>query len=147
MVETAGICTSGHRGRTRGHRHSSITRLSLPSVTLSARHIRQSSVWAAWAPAPGGLTLLGVGGHSWPRPGQAGWAGGTKQSTLAQPLITKTYVLDCSIWEGASGPLSLPRGGVLSGANVPDILLGNNPLHSPDSCQGGLLGIHSEPCF
>ena len=32
---------------------------------------------------------------------------------------------------------------MLSGANVPDILLGNNLLHSPDSCQGRLLGIQS----
>lgn len=30
---------------------------------------------------------------------------------------------------------------MLSGATVPDILLGNNLLHSPDSYQGVLLGI------
>lgn len=31
------------------------------------------------------------------------------------------------------------------GGSVPDILLGNNPLHSPDSCQGVLAGdsVHS----
>ncbi|XP_046948501.1 stAR-related lipid transfer protein 8 isoform X1 [Lynx rufus] len=48
--ETAEICTSGHRNRTRGHRHSHITRLSLPGVTLPTRHVRQSSVQDTWAP-------------------------------------------------------------------------------------------------
>ncbi|VFV47839.1 star-related lipid transfer protein [Lynx pardinus] len=48
--ETAEICTSGLRNRTRGHRHSHITRLSLPGVTLPTRHVRQSSVQDTWAP-------------------------------------------------------------------------------------------------
>lgn len=65
-VETAGshALESAHLDievRARGHRHSYLTRLSLPGVTLPAGCISQSSVWTAWAPASGDLIPRKVG--------------------------------------------------------------------------------------
>lgn len=44
--------------RARGYRHSCLTRLSLPSVTLPVGHISQISVWAVLVPASGELTFM-----------------------------------------------------------------------------------------
>lgn len=56
---SAGICTSGPRDRTRGHRHVFITRLSLPGVTPPTRHIGNPGFGLPGPPAPGKLTLWG----------------------------------------------------------------------------------------
>lgn len=144
VVKTVGICASGHRQdqgpQTFLHHssqpaqcHSSCqahkTILGLGSLGPSPR---ETDYWG-WVVTPG------------PNLDRLELVGRTKQSTLVQPLITKTKVPDHFIWEGASGPLKPLWGGLLSGAKVPDILPGNKPLHSLDSCQEVLLRIHSDP--